>query len=364
MLTRIPGRALVQNPLKQLFGAVRHDATLPPPMYRNKRNTTVRDSIVTPPASQAPTFTNQFENADDPQIFVEQYRKAKPPPKVHDLGDLVETTGNPHNTSGFFASIRYDHYNKTREPVLPFPPNLEKGELASGANVVRTQVWRRQDEPAIVSIGRMSPHNFRPAGHQNIPNPTSNTVESLPLDFREHRLMPGHADRRPFTYLVSAGFFMVTASLVRTTVVKALHFLWIAKDLAAAGTVECDLRPIQPGQNVVVKWRGKPVFLFHRTPDQIAAAKKDDAIAASMRDPQLDSERARKPEWLICMGVCTHLGCIPVSGEGNWRGFFCPCHGSHYDLSGRIRQGPAPANLEIPPYKWVDDYTIKLGIAD
>ena len=108
---------------------------------------------------------------------------------------------------------------------------------------------------------------------------------------------------------------------------------------------------------------GKPVFVVHRNEKQIAQARADDklVILHKLRDPQLDSERVQRPEWLIVTGICTHLGCVPIWGEGDYGGFFCPCHGSHYDTSGRIRKGPAPLNLDIPPYKFLEAMKVRIG---
>ncbi|KAG8892510.1 hypothetical protein FRB99_002041, partial [Tulasnella sp. 403] len=103
-------------------------------------------------------------------------------------------------------------------------------------------------------------------------------------------------------------------------------------------------------KNVIIKWRGKPVFIRHRTPDEIEEANGVDV--KSLRDPQTDESRVKKPEWLVMLGVCTHLGCVPIGESGDYGGWFCPCHGSHYDISGRIRQGPAPTNLEVPEYSF------------
>jgi ubiquinol-cytochrome c reductase iron-sulfur subunit len=113
-----------------------------------------------------------------------------------------------------------------------------------------------------------------------------------------------------------------------------------------------------------VKWRGKPVFIRHRTADEIARANATDV--ADLRDPQVDKARAEKPEYLVLVGVCTHLGCVPLgqkTGEvkGDYDGWFCPCHGSHYDTSGRIRKGPAPTNLEVPPYDFLSENVIRIG---
>ena len=127
----------------------------------------------------------------------------------------------------------------------------------------------------------------------------------------------------------------------------------------AASSTEVDLAPIVPGQIVVVKWRGKPVFVRRRTTAEIAEAEA--APLGELPDPEPDSKRVQKPEWLVVIGVCTHLGCIPLGHEGDFDGWFCPCHGSVYDTSGRIRSGPAPTNLEIPPYVFVSDTKIKIG---
>ena len=117
-------------------------------------------------------------------------------------------------------------------------------------------------------------------------------------------------------------------------------------------------------RSITLKWRGKPVFIRHRTKTEIDEALRDDEL--DMRDPQVDSDRVQKPEYLVVLGVCTHLGCVPLGqkvGEvrGEYDGWFCPCHGSHYDSSGRIRKGPAPTNLEIPPYSFLSDDVIKIG---
>jgi len=135
-------------------------------------------------------------------------------------------------------------------------------------------------------------------------------------------------------------------------------------DVLALSTTEVDLSAIEVGQRITVIWQKKPVFIDHRTPEQIAAAEEVDL--SELRDPEPDSERVQNPEWLVMVGVCTHLGCIPKGqGASDPRGLFsgwmCPCHGSHYDTSGRIRKGPAPTNLPVPPYQFLDDTTIKIG---
>ena len=137
-----------------------------------------------------------------------------------------------------------------------------------------------------------------------------------------------------------------------------------AADTLALASIEVDVSKIAEGQSITLKWRGKPVFIRHRTEAEINEALRDDEL--DMRDPQIDSDRVQKPEYLVVLGVCTHLGCVPLGqkvGEvrGEYDGWFCPCHGSHYDSSGRIRKGPAPTNLEIPPYSFLSDDVIKIG---
>jgi ubiquinol-cytochrome c reductase iron-sulfur subunit len=124
-------------------------------------------------------------------------------------------------------------------------------------------------------------------------------------------------------------------------------------DVLALASAEFDTGAIDEGTTITVKWRGKPVFIKHRTDAEIAEVNAVDM--ASLPDKQADSDRAPDPKWLVVLGVCTHLGCVPISGAGDFGGWFCPCHGSHYDASGRIRKGPAPLNLEIPPYKLTGD---------
>jgi ubiquinol-cytochrome c reductase iron-sulfur subunit len=137
-----------------------------------------------------------------------------------------------------------------------------------------------------------------------------------------------------------------------------------AQDTLALGTIEVDLTNILEGQSITVKWRGKPVFIRKRTQEEISEANNVDI--ASLRDPISDNDRVQKPEWLILEGVCTHLGCVPLGQKttdikGEYNGWFCPCHGSHYDTSGRIRKGPAPDNLAVPPYTFLSDTRIKIG---
>jgi ubiquinol-cytochrome c reductase iron-sulfur subunit len=163
---------------------------------------------------------------------------------------------------------------------------------------------------------------------------------------------------RTHQYVVVGGAKVVYASLARLGVMKIVSSLSATADVLALGTVEVDVSAVEEGTGVTIKWRGKPVFIKHRTAAEIAKAQADDA--ADMRDPQTDADRVVDPKYMIVLGICTHLGCVPTANAGDYGAWFCPCHGSHYDLSGRIRKGPAPLNLEVPEYT-LNGTLLKLG---
>ena len=162
--------------------------------------------------------------------------------------------------------------------------------------------------------------------------------------------------RRNFLYITTGTFAAAGSATLVWPFVDQMNPDASVKALAST---EVDLTPILPGQSITILWRGKPVFIRRRTPEEIAEAKM--VKLDELPDPQGDEERVQNPEWLIMVGVCTHLGCIPLGQKGEYNGWFCPCHGSHYDTSGRIRKGPAPKNLEIPEYVFLDDNTVKIG---
>ncbi len=139
-----------------------------------------------------------------------------------------------------------------------------------------------------------------------------------------------------------------------------------AKDILALSSIEVDLAPVQEGQAITVVWRGKPIFVRNRTAEEIKSA--EGVALNQLIDPQSDADRVKagKEKWLVVIGICTHLGCVPLGNKvtdprGDFGGWFCPCHGSQYDTSGRVRHGPAPANLGLPPYAFAGDTKIKIG---
>ena len=162
--------------------------------------------------------------------------------------------------------------------------------------------------------------------------------------------------RRNFLYITTATFTAVGSASLAWPFIDQMNPDASVKALAST---EVDLSSIVPGQSITILWRGKPVFIRRRTPEEIAEAQM--VKLDELPDPQGDEERVQNPEWLIMVGVCTHLGCIPLGQKGDYNGWFCPCHGSHYDTSGRIRKGPAPKNLEIPEYVFLNDNTIRIG---
>ncbi|CAL5368719.1 unnamed protein product [Camellia sinensis] len=161
-----------------------------------------------------------------------------------------------------------------------------------------------------------------PATMETIKNPTPKIVCN---EYNHERYPPGEPSKRAFAYFVSTGGKFVYASLICLLILNFVLSMSTSKDVLALVSIEADLSSIEPGATATVKWRGKPIF-----------------TGTEPRRPQKDSERVTKPEWLVVVGVCTHLGCIPIPNAGDFGGWLCPCHGSHYDTSGRIHKGPAP----------------------
>ena len=163
-------------------------------------------------------------------------------------------------------------------------------------------------------------------------------------------------NRRDFIFTASYALGAVGVGAVVWPLIDQMNPDASVKALAST---EVDISRLDKGQSITVLWRGKPVFIRRRTEEEIAKAK--DVKLEDLPHPETDEERAKNPEWLVMLGVCTHLGCVPLGDKGEYGGWFCPCHGSHYDTSGRIRKGPAPTNMEVPKYEFVNSNTIKIG---
>ena len=164
------------------------------------------------------------------------------------------------------------------------------------------------------------------------------------------------SERREFLFTTS---YVLGAVGVGAAVWPLIDQMNPDASVKALATTEVDISNISLGKTITVLWRGKPVFIRKRTQEEINEAQS--VKLEELKDPQKDQDRVKKAEWLVMVGVCTHLGCVPLGNKGDFNGWFCPCHGSHYDSSGRIRKGPAPTNLEIPNYEFVNNNTIKIG---
>ena len=171
------------------------------------------------------------------------------------------------------------------------------------------------------------------------------------------------ATKRDFLKLVAGAGAAVGLGAIAWPLIDSMN---PAGDVLALSSVEVDLTPISVGMGITAVWRGKPIFVRHRTPEEI---KTVEAVPLNqLIEPATDQSRIKEghAQWIILIGICTHLGCIPLGNKptdprGEWGGWFCPCHGSQYDVSGRVRHGPAPANLYVPPYAFENDTKIKIG---
>ena len=175
--------------------------------------------------------------------------------------------------------------------------------------------------------------------------------------------LPEDPSKRDFLKLVAGAGAIVGAGAIAWPLIDSMN---PSKDVLAASSLEVDITSVVEGMGITVMWRGKPIFVRHRTPKEIKEAV--DVTMGQLIDPQADSARVKpdQAQWIVLIGICTHLGCIPVGNKptdnrGEYGGWFCPCHGSQYDTSGRVRHGPAPLNLAIPPYAFSSDTKIKIG---
>eukprot|EP00877_Chromochloris_zofingiensis_P008516 jgi/Chrzof1/3918/Cz13g13110.t1 len=203
-------------------------------------------------------------------------------------------------------------------------------------------------------VATLKPESLPPTDRISL-SPTHHIV----YDEAVHKRLPPGVTNHSTAVLIQAGgrFFYATAA--RLMLLKFVLSMSAAADVLAMASLEVDLSGVEEGQTVTVKWRGKPVFIRHRTDEEISEANQ--TPLSELRDPQPDAERVVDPKYLVVVGVCTHLGCVPIAGAGDYNGWFCPCHGSHYDVSGRIRKGPAPYNLEVPEYRFLGDGKAVIG---
>lgn len=166
-------------------------------------------------------------------------------------------------------------------------------------------------------------------------------------------------ERKSFYYTVTAGLGMGGVYCAKTFVTGIIGYVAPSANVLALGATEVPLEGIPEGKSMTFEWRGKPLFIRHRTQEEID--RESLVSMTELRDPETDDQRVQDPKWLVVIGVCTHLGCVPIADAGDYGGYYCPCHGSHYDGSGRIRRGPAPRNLEVPAYSIIDESVIRVG---
>jgi len=221
---------------------------------------------------------------------------------------------------------------------------------------VATQVSKQAiAKPYPVALGSASVRNV----HSDMEVPDFSYYRRSSTKDASAKTQETQGARNGFSYIMSGALAVTGAYAATSTVNGLLGSLSASADVLAMAKIEINLADIPEGKAMTFKWRGKPLFIRHRTAEEIATEQAVDL--ATLRDPQHDNERAQKPEYLVVLGVCTHLGCVPIANAGDWGGYYCPCHGSHYDASGRIRKGPAPLNLEVPFYEFPEENLLVVG---
>jgi len=233
-------------------------------------------------------------------------------------------------------------YVATEKVLLPSPVKIQTSYGLSKSVLTG---------PITVTSGVGSPNQVRYA-HTDVRAPDFSHYLKNPDPTKKEE--KSHA----YSYVSVVGGIAATY-VAKETVVAFVSSMSASADALAMGKIEVKLGDIPEGKCFTLKWRGKPLFVRHRSQDEVS--KERSVVVSSLRDPQTDEERTVKPEWLVLIGVCTHLGCVPIANAGDFGGFYCPCHGSHYDASGRIRKGPAPLNLEVPPYEFPSDDLVIVG---
>lgn len=212
--------------------------------------------------------------------------------------------------------------------------------------------------PICISSGITAPTQIyqRRLAHTDIQWPDFGHYRKDSVQDPTERSQSSANSRKTFSYVFSAGTGVAAAYGAKTLVTELVSTMSASADVLALAKIEVKLSSIPEGKSAVFKWRGKPLFIRHRTAGEIQ--KEASVNVSTLRDPQTDLDRVKDPKWLIVLGVCTHLGCVPIANAGDFGGYYCPCHGSHYDASGRIRKGPAPLNLEVPYYEFQNDVVV------
>ncbi|KAK7427474.1 hypothetical protein QQZ08_006080 [Neonectria magnoliae] len=304
-------------------------------------------------------FRNEVKESEGPYRFVDGEM-------VERFLDMDEGTQEPRFSPKTFGKA--SSADTTKEKTSTFPsttpsanattPILTMATLATASRLC----LRSAAKPAVPAVRALSTTAMRPdsatASAYSSPFRGETKGSKIP-DFGAYVSKNGENKNKLFSYFMVGALGAVSAAGAKSTVQEFLVNMSASADVLAMAKVEVDLSAVPEGKNVVIKWRGKPVFIRHRTQDEIDQANK--VNISTLRDPENDSDRAKNPEWLVMLGVCTHLGCVPIGEAGDYGGWFCPCHGSHYDISGRIRKGPAPLNLEIPEYDFPEDGKLVVG---
>ncbi|XP_001363023.1 cytochrome b-c1 complex subunit Rieske, mitochondrial [Monodelphis domestica] len=237
----------------------------------------------------------------------------------------------------------------------PEPPVLDAKRPFLCQESLKGQAARQQ---LVATVGLFFPATVR-YSHTDVKVPDFSPYRRSDVLDSTKSSKDSSESRKGFSYLITATTTVGVAYAAKNAVSQFVSSMSASADVLAMSKIEIKLSDIPEGKNIALKWRGKPLFVRHRTQKEIEQEAAVDL--AQLRDPQHDSDRVKKPEWVILIGVCTHLGCVPIANAGDFGGYYCPCHGSHYDASGRIRKGPAPLNLEVPSYEFTSDDLVIVG---
>ncbi|XP_018408558.1 PREDICTED: cytochrome b-c1 complex subunit Rieske, mitochondrial [Nanorana parkeri] len=240
---------------------------------------------------------------------------------------------------------------------------LVSGVVTHGEKVLldakRPSLWGQSAGGEIYATVRISGPSSVRFLHTDVTVPEFSDYRRSQVTDSKKSSQPSGEARKGFSYLITGATTVATAYVAKNVVSQFVSSMSASADVLALSKIEVKLSDIPEGKNMCFKWRGKPLFIRHRTAKEIEQEAAVDL--GELRDPQHDLDRVKKPEWAILIGVCTHLGCVPIANAGDFGGYYCPCHGSHYDASGRIRKGPAPLNLEVPDYEFPSEDLVIVG---